>query len=147
MSASKPNRLVDELLCGQEVAQCRASSLEQMLQSARRRQRQRQIGRIACSAALPALVIFGFLAHPLLRRPGSLTHVPAPVSAGLPADAGQTKSTQGGNALVNFVSDDELLNLFPGRAVALIGVPGEQQLVFLGSARPLQDEEPTAMAP
>jgi len=33
-----------------------------------------------------------------------------------------------------FISDEELFSLFPGKSIALIGKPGEQQLVFLQSA-------------
>jgi hypothetical protein len=32
---------------------------------------------------------------------------------------------------VKFINDEELLALFPGRPLALVGKPGEQQLVFL----------------
>jgi hypothetical protein len=32
---------------------------------------------------------------------------------------------------VKLINDDELLALFPDRPVALIGKPGQQQLVFL----------------
>jgi hypothetical protein len=39
---------------------------------------------------------------------------------------------------VRFISDDELLSLFPGRPVALIGAPGQQQFVFLDHNREAQ---------
>jgi hypothetical protein len=40
-------------------------------------------------------------------------------------------STRAGFSPVKLITDDELLALFPDRPVALIGKPGQQQLVFL----------------
>jgi hypothetical protein len=36
---------------------------------------------------------------------------------------------------VKIISDDELFALFPGRSMALIGTPGQQQLVFLDGGK------------
>jgi len=32
---------------------------------------------------------------------------------------------------MKYISDEELFKLFPGRSIALIGKPGEQELIFL----------------
>jgi hypothetical protein len=39
------------------------------------------------------------------------------------------------HSAVKFISDDELLALFPDRPAALIGSPGRQQLMFLDSTK------------
>jgi hypothetical protein len=36
---------------------------------------------------------------------------------------------------VEFISDEELLSLFPNQPLALVGPEGRQQLVFLDQAR------------
>jgi hypothetical protein len=57
----------------------------------------------------------------VLRRGSS----PAPPATG-PVVALQTDT-----AKVKIITDEELFALFPNRAMALIGSPGHQQLVFL----------------
>ncbi len=49
-------------------------------------------------------------------------------------------------AAVRFISDEELLALFPGRSLALIGPPGHKELVFLDQTA-LSDNNEAASKP
>lgn len=132
MNDPKLNPLLNELLCGDEAEPCRAASLNQMLASARRRQRQRRTRRTAVLAALPALLGLAWFAS---HRPAPETGLVAPVhpsSRAATTHVAQAAATSSETAPVRFISDDELLSLFPGRAVALIGTPGHQTLVLWG---------------
>jgi len=131
MKTSKLGPLLDELLAGQEAAPYCASSLEQMLAAAQRCQRRRRVRRLVAYAALPvALALACFVA----RFPGAALRLaanrPSPALVATTDTALATAEVTGG-AVVRFISDDELLNLFPDRPVALVGAPGLQQLVFL----------------
>ncbi len=84
---------------------------------ARRRQRRRHLRTAALVA--PALLL-GFA---LVARYQSAASAPPLSSA---ADR-----TEAAPAEITTISDDELFALFPGRSLALVGRPGEQQLVFL----------------
>ncbi len=131
MNDSKQDPLLDDLLAGEEAASLRESSLEQMLSSVRQRQRQRQTRRIAVLAAVPALLALALVAMrptaPVTQLAGNST----PTTGGATARVARVESTSGEEAPVHFISDDELLAMFPGRPVALIGPPGHQQFVFL----------------
>ena len=135
MKDSKLDPLLNELLCGEETVPCRASSLNQMLESARRRQRQRQWRPVAVSAGVPAALALGlFLTRPHAPAPKLVANVSSPVQTA-PAGVAQPESASVGKAVVHFISDDELLSMFPGRPVALIGAPGHEHFVFLDQQR------------
>ncbi len=136
MSDFKHDPLLNELLSGEEAAAYRAASLEQMLAQARDRRRQRQTRRLAVLATVPALLVLVLV---FTRPPAPVTQVAgneSPSTATATADVATAESAAAKDgATVRFISDDELLNLFPGRAVALIGPPGQQQFVFLDQKR------------
>jgi hypothetical protein len=90
---------------------------------------------------LAALVIFGLVAH----RGGGPAPAPVAVRAATPLDgevaplvASATPPTETNK--VKIITDEELFALFPNRAVALIGAPGHQQLIFLNNG--VASEEP-----
>jgi hypothetical protein len=96
----------------------RAASLARGLGEMRRARRRRHLKRLLTGAGALVLTV-GWLTgkfgqgHPL--------EVQAVPSAPAPA------STSG----IKILTDDELLDQFPGRAVALIGGPAHRRLVFL----------------
>lgn len=131
MSGSKLDPLLDELLSGEELARCRAGSLERMLESARRRRRRRRTRNLVAWTALPALLALTLsLRHASTPGP-TRSASPALPATTLAAEAPRPEPASPGKAPVRFISDDELLGLFPGRPVALVGAPGRQLLVFL----------------
>jgi len=68
---------------------------------------------------LPGLLILGLVLH--LASGPSVAPPALRVAAAPPADTSKVK----------IITDEELFALFPNRAMALIGSPGHQQLVFL----------------
>jgi len=138
MKTSRWDPLLNDLLTGAEAASCRASSLELMLESGRRCQRDRRVRRVAAWAVVSgaaALAIF------LSRSPAMDTRLAASATSSVPAElvgAPWVEEAAGGKAPVRFISDEELLDLFPGRSVALVGAPGRQQLVFLGQVQEIE---------
>ncbi len=125
MNRHEQNRLLKEILQGEELASFREVSLNRTLAAVQQRRRQRNAIRAGALAALPVLVI----ALVLLRssnpfRGSTLPGASGPVAGGRTVNASQPES-------VEVISDQELFALFPGRQMALIGKPGHQQLVFL----------------
>ncbi len=106
-------QLLSELLENSELADVRQNSLELGLASLRRRRSQARAVR-----GLVVLVPLALLLLVLLQ-PAAPQRVVVPPSAA-------TASNR-----VKFITDEELLALFPNRSVALVGKPGQQQLVFL----------------
>ncbi len=127
MNVHERNRLTKEILIGDELAAFRQRSLECGLAVLRQRRRRRQVARLAACLAFSALLIHGFL---LERMPLEETaKTTAPGLAG--TEVASTAATQ---PAVKFITDDELFALFPDRAMALIGKPGRQQVLFFGAA-------------
>jgi hypothetical protein len=127
MKRSEQDSLLKEILDGADIAALREASLQTGLASLRTRQKHRRALRIS-ALVLPALMLAGFL----LSRP-TITIPETPTSVGSSAPRVAPVTGQ-----VKFISDEELLRLFPGRPVALIGKPGEQQLVFLGTPEKIE---------
>ena len=121
MNKNETDRLLDALLAGDELDAFRRASLEASLALVRARNLHRQrIRRVALVAVL-------FLALAILlkdvvarKRPGSTRVVKRPVS----------------KEEVEIISDEQLFALFPNRPLALVGKPGQQQLVFLDELNP-----------
>ncbi len=128
MNRSEQDRLLGEILAGDEVAGFRQASLERGLTALRRRQRQRAL-RTGVLALTPLFVALGFL----LSRPHG-GNLPGGTSTGAPPVLAAAATIAA--SPVKFITDDELIALFPGRAVALIGKPGHQQFLFLDELPP-----------
>jgi hypothetical protein len=120
------DRMLREILDGRELSDLRRVSLEQGLASLRRRRQHRLVLRTCAVVFVPLLFLLVCLPRKSPVTPGrpvtyaSLPHAPSP--------------TPDVAAPIKFISDEELLALFPNRPVALIGRPGQQQLVFLDRA-------------
>ena len=126
MTRDDSDRLLSQVLAGQDWENFRQSSLEQGLGAMRQRRRRRravQIGVLACLLMLGTMAAVFFTAE---RSPDRRTALPT-----RPVD---TVSPQG----IKMITDEELFALFPNRPLALVGKPGHQQLVFLDEAVPAQ---------
>ena len=122
MKRHEADRLLSELLAGDALSGFRRASLEEGLALIRRRRRARRAGRWCVLALLPLAFGAGVLwSWPARVRPVSAARSHAP---GVP---GQTAST----GSVRIINDEELMALFAGRPLALVGRPGHQQLLFL----------------
>jgi hypothetical protein len=129
MKRHEADRLLSELLAGDAVSEFRRASLEEGLAMIRRRRRARRAGRWCVLALLPLAFGAGvLLSWPARVRPVSTAQAHAPGVAGQTARAGS----------VRIINDEELMALFAGRPLALVGQPGHQQLLFLDQppARP-----------
>jgi hypothetical protein len=119
-SADHKRLLADALA---EPEEFRRDSLEQTLVAVRRRRRELRVRRTI--AAGMAMVLATLL---LALNFGHREAVPAIVMA---PPAPEKES------VVHFISDDELLAEFPGRAVGLVGPPERRQLVFFDASEKL----------
>jgi hypothetical protein len=119
MKRSEQDRLLREILEDGEAANFRAASLARGLDFLQQRKRRNHAAQAWAAAILPLLLITGLVLY-LASKPAAAPPVvgPAPVAR---ADT----------ARVKIITDEELFALFPNRALALIGAPGRQQLVFL----------------
>jgi len=123
MKSSKHDPLLREILTGDESSDFRRTSLDHGLKSLRRQRRWR-IVRAGTLASLTLLLAWGLLLHRPAKAPVRQIVSSPPRPSAVPAPPTRV-------AEVKFITDDELLALFPDRPVALIGKPGHQQLVFL----------------
>jgi hypothetical protein len=123
MRSTDQNKLLHEVLTGSEVADFRRASLENGLAAIRATHRWRKATRVA--AVLSMALLFPGALLLIQRSGGSQPPKAVELSRNDVPAAAQQKT--------KFINDEELFSLFPGEPVALIGKPGEQQLVFLRS--------------
>jgi hypothetical protein len=116
--------LLRDLLETDDLVQVRNRSLKRMLVSARTRRRRRQLTWTCLGLLIP--VIWGAI-HLLTRSPLA----PVSIAGSVPPAPHAVISRDKAPAKVNFISTEELLALFPGRPLALVGPAGRQELVFL----------------
>jgi hypothetical protein len=124
MKHPEHDRLLNDIVTGEELADFREASLQHALAAIRRQRRRQRSLRLGALVAVPILVALGIVISRSPKRP--LRDIT--VSNASPV---AVSSVQGRPAAVKLINDDELLALFPDRPVALIGKPGQQQLVFL----------------
>jgi hypothetical protein len=123
--------MVQEILDGGELAEFRQRALEQGLAAVRRTRARRRVVRW-CGMGLPVLILAGlFLAHGT-----RLAQVQQPSPANTQVALANVSQSRGNQ--IQFINDEQLFALFPGRSMALIGKPGHQQLVFLDGGKPKQ---------
>jgi len=116
------NALLAEILGGAHLDDFRQSSLAFGLKAIRRRRQNRRIAR-ACAFGLPIIaILLAFLYHDI-TSPGNRSALSGTASR---LSAGPSLRNE-----VQIIDDDQLFALFPDRAIALVGKPGHQQLVFL----------------
>lgn len=128
MKRNERDQLLNEILTGEEVSGVRRASLERGLVAVRRARHRRAV-RAAVLMALPVVLA---LAVVLRQRP--VTQPALAPAAPSTAPAPTTVSPARSATSVRLISDEELLAMFPGRSLALIGPPGQQHLVFLDRA-------------
>jgi hypothetical protein len=116
--------MLKEILGGEELADFRQTTLVQGLAALRRRRQRRHVLTVCALASLPALLVLGVLLRGALGP--SQAHKTVADSALSDVSAPNHR-----NPDVQFISDEQLFALFPGRPMALIGKPGHQELVFL----------------
>ena len=122
MTPDEENILLTELLGAKELADFRRASLEQGIVLVRLRRKRRQIMQRAAIFCVPLLLLALFLNQ---IAKSFWPHAAAPVAKEF------SVPVQAGEAEIQFINDEELFALFAGRSLALVGKPGEQQLVFL----------------
>ncbi len=128
MKTDKPEQLLRDLLPGDELSAFRRESLALGLAALKTRRQRRRILRTAAATGLVLVFASGLVWH-LTRSPLTGPRPPSRESARAPLPSIP--------AVATFISDEELLSLFPNRALALIGKPGHQRLLFL-------DQQPTS---
>jgi hypothetical protein len=104
-----------------QESQFRTGTLELGLAEIRRAHRRRHAKRMAVALCVPTFL----LAAVIYLREFLITKS----IANKPTQAAQTELTVPGTS-IRVMNDEELLNLFKGRPVALIGPAGHQRLVF-----------------
>jgi hypothetical protein len=131
MNRRDQEKLLKEILPAEDISDFRNASLERGLAGLRHERRRRQVVRF--SAALIALVglSIGLLVHSRNQRQNNRAAI-QPSSQPAPVEVAASH--------VDFISDDELLNYFTNEPVALVGKPGEQRLVFLGTAEEMPEQ-------
>jgi hypothetical protein len=125
MTPHEQDQLLKELLAGEEISDFRRTSLDRGIALVRLRRKRRQMAQRAVMVCVPLLLLLLLFIDqiPKLYLSGpatSQTYQPIPP----PVQVGDTSE-------IKLINDDELFALFAGRSIALIGKPGEQQLVFL----------------
>jgi hypothetical protein len=119
MKRSEQEKLLKEILPREDMSDFEQASLERGLTRMRQQRRRGYFMRAGAVAAVAIAVILG-----LRQKEGP--------SSGVVANSQpESKPVAETESKVQLISDDELLALFPGRSVALIGKPGQQRLVFL----------------
>jgi len=114
---SKEKRLLAELLADEDL---RESTLRGGLNAIRRKKIQRQSIRIG--AVLSAMVLFILVSRNTERPSTSAKQQHAALQSPVPEVVPGTT--------VRVLKDQDLLDLFPDRAVALVGPPGKQKLIL-----------------
>ena len=126
MKPHNRQNLVNEVLADDGLADFREASLQYGLATIRRRRKQLFLSRTLVLGLVPLLAAVGIL----------LTHVPkSAVTTSLQISNQVQEQKREPSAQTKLITDEELFALFPNRPMALIGKPGEQQLVFLDQAR------------
>ena len=118
------DELLRDVLAGPALDEFRNASLDDGLRLVRRTRQHRQAMRVAAYVALPLLIVVSALVVQNRQLPPRLAvHQP-------PAAPAEPAQTIPGTAIA-IISDEQLLDLFQGRPVALVGQPGDQRLVLL----------------
>jgi len=123
MKSPEENPLLKEVLHDERLAALRETSLNQGFDTMRRARRNRRVARVGTLALAPVLLLVVLT----WRRPAQETASHAPT----PGTQQRTVAATPSNNSVKIISDEELFALFPGRSLAWIGRPGNQQLVEL----------------
>jgi len=124
MKSSERDRLLQEILAGDDLTEFRQASLDHGLTLVRRLRHRRRAARLCAVVGMPLLLVLG-----MLFRLSPQVAKPTGPSSTAAASAGPASPAR--NPAVKVITDEELFSLFHNRPVALLGKPGQQQLVFL----------------
>jgi hypothetical protein len=119
-------RIEDEELLADVLAeneQGRATTLDHGIATLRRVRSRRRTARLMLSVTAPLVIMVVILMIQSRHSKAGLTSKPI-------APPVQMVKTIKGTS-IRILSDEELLDLFKDRPVALVGAPGDQQLLFL----------------
>jgi len=126
MKPHNRENLAITVLADDGLAEFRKASLQYGLATMRRRRKQIFLGRALLLGLVPLLAAVGIV----------LTHVPKSAVTTSSQISNQVQEQRWEpSAQTKVISDEELFALFPNRPMALIGKPGQQQVVFLDQAR------------
>lgn len=117
MKPTDEDELLRDLLADQNLETLRAKSLAVGLASLRARRRMRRVVGATVLAAATLVAVLGLVAT-RYRQTSPVETVEVTPSS-LPS------------RVVQVIDDEQLLALFPDRAVALVGAAGQQKLLFL----------------
>jgi hypothetical protein len=132
MKRDEQDRLLGEIISSEELADFRRASLVHGLAAVQRRNHRRRMVRTGAMLIAPALVALALFFG---RRQNVVNNPDSVRSANLAVNPPPSVPTTEGPAPIKVINDDELLALFPDRSLALLGPPGNQQLVFLDKAK------------
>ena len=118
MNKHQSDKLLRDILADPELESLREATLKAGLSAMRGRRAERNVLRTVGVICLLSLLGGLFFKQALVKigREKEVVQKPPPVQ-----EVEQVK----------FISDEELFALFPNRPLALVGKPGQQQLVFL----------------
>lgn len=134
MNPSNQDDFLREIVADADLETVRERTLWQGVRQMRARRRRRRLTAIT-AAIVPLVMLVALVWRPSLLRVRSTR--PLAMAASLsPAASLSDKRANGSfsptkTAAVKIINKDQLLALFPGRSMALIGKPGRQELVFL----------------
>jgi hypothetical protein len=130
--ASDNDPLLQELLPGDQMEAFRVSSLQRLLKAAEERRQRRRARNSVISTSMAVVALLGLLVVATEVRKGNQLQTATAgnthASTALRAAEQTTPVVRNG---VRILSDDELLGMFRGQRVALVGGSGGQRLVFL----------------
>ena len=116
MNSRETDRILSEILATDRTDRLRIASLAQGLTLVRRRRQVQTIVR-ACAVVCLLLAPIAILMTSKFPRTGA----PAVVSG--------SSAQPGVPSQLERITDEELLALFPGQTIALVGAPGDQRLM------------------
>jgi hypothetical protein len=122
MKRTEQDQLLESILSGPDLVEFRQTTLEHGLMQLRTQRLRRRVLRLAFACLAAGLVIPVFLG---IRSTENRRERVEEKSTAMAAPSSAVQSQ------VQFITDEQLFALFPNRHMALIGKPGEQQLVFL----------------
>jgi hypothetical protein len=122
MNHPNPEQLLKDLLSGDGLSDFRSTSLEYGLASLRLRRRRRRLVSIALMSTVPLVAVIVFFSQSIEHA----LHPPASVPPRLVASSAKKLAPT-----LSIIDDEQLLALFSDQPVALVGNPGQQQLVLL----------------
>lgn len=124
MRPSEQKQLLKDIIAERDLSQLSEITLQSGLMALRGHRRRRHARRILVFAGLPLVLGFAALIGLSIRHPTLARKVPKSLATMQPQNSG-----------VKIINDDELFALFPNRSLALVGKPGQQELVFLDRGR------------